>query len=456
MNAMRALLPVAVVLSMSSAAYAAPSAEEISQLGSKLTPWGAEKAGNADGSIPAYTGGMTTPPANFDKSKPGWRPNPYPQDKSILRINAANVEQHKDKLSAGTIALIKKFSSFYVDVYPTRRSVGYPQEFLDNTVKNASRCSMINDGLGIDTSNGCGFGLPFPLPKNGLEAMWNHDARYRGAAFLIKNSVGLYVKPSGDVVNTYNANSYRGWGFYDTTKKIPETFYTYRYEYYGPTRLNGNVNVTFDILADSERRSWGYSPATRRVRMSPDSSADTPVSQMGGAMVFDEDQLFSGKKDRYDWKLVGKKEMYIPYNNYRFQYSDSKDSACSEKAKFTAGHPKPDCVRWELHRVWHVQATLKDGKRHIYSKRDLYFDEDSYSDGLSDNYDHAGNLYRVNLQIGSPLYDLPAAAITDNLIIDMISGVYGFSGMENGEYRPVPVMPANQLNAESMNRRVLH
>src|SRR5690606_34672404 len=156
-----------------------------------------------------------------------------------------------------------------------------------------------------------------------------------------------------------------------------------------------------------------YSPATRRVRLSPDSAADTPVSQVGGAMTFDDDRMFAGKKDRYEWELVGRKEMYIPYNNFRNQYTEKDDTACYGDAKLTAGHPKAECVRWELHRVWHVRGTLKEGERHVYSRRDLFIDEDSYSDGLSDMYDQAGNIYRVNLQIGAPLYEQPAASVTN-------------------------------------------
>jgi len=141
--------------------------------------------------------------------------------------------------------------------------------------------------------------------------------------------------------------------------------------------------------------------------------------------------MFAGKKDRYDWKLMGKKEMYIPYNNYRFQYPDAKGECAGEK-RFTPFHLNPKCVRWELHRVWHIRATLKEGKRHIFKQRDLYIDEDSWSDGLSDNFDQNGRLFHIVQQIGSPLYDAPAPSATDNVIIDMVSGVYGFSGALGG------------------------
>jgi hypothetical protein len=430
MTSMLKYAPIAVLLGAAGLAQAEPPAD-VKQLGSTLTPWGAIAAGNADGSIPAYTGGLTKPPANYDKSNPGWRPDPFPEDKPLFRIDASNMEKYKDKLSVGTMELMKKYPSFYIDVYPTRRTAAYPKEVQDNTIKNASRCKVINDGEGLDTSTGCGHGIAFPIPKNGNEAIWSFATRYRTPAYYLKNATGMFVKPSGEIVKTYEGHSYRGWDFYDPSQKNPDRYYSYSYEYSSPTRLANNTSLTYDDVKTGERVAYNYSPATRRVRLSPDNSGDTPVSQMGGAMTFDEDQLFAGKKDRYDWKLIGKKEVYIPYNNFRFQYPDPNGECAGEK-RFTAFHLNPKCVRWELHRVWVIRATLKEGKRHIFKQRDMYVDEDSWSDGLSDNFDQNGRLFHVNQQIGSPLYEAPAPAATDNMVIDMNSGVYGYSGPTGG------------------------
>lgn len=447
-------LTAALLLALASApAVAAVSEDEASALGNTLTEWGAEKAGNADGTIPEYTGGLTTPPANYDKNRPGWRPNPFPDDEPVLRIDAKNMEQHKNKLSAGTMALMQKHENFYIDVYPTRRTASYPAEVLENSKKNATRCNLIADGEGIDTSTGCGFGIPFPIPKNGLEVMWNHDARYRGPAYISHDYRVNFVKPSGEVVVTARAVSYREWGFYDTRREAPDRYFTIRMEYTGPARLNGQTSMWHDMLANGERRAWSYQPSTRRVRVSPDLAADMPVSQTGGAMVYDEDQMFSGKKDRYNWELVGKKEMYIPYNTYDLQYPDASVK-CSSEERLTPYFVNPKCTRWELHRVWHVKATLKDGKRHIYKTRDFYLDEDSYSAGISENYDQAGNLYRFNIQPSVAGYDANVPSITDNYVIDMISGVYAWMAPEGGHEIVTPLNPA-QLVPETMNRFVV-
>jgi hypothetical protein len=429
MNSMLKYAPIAVLLGATSLAQAQQS--DVKQLGTTLTPWGAEVAGNADGSIPAYTGGLTKPPANYNKANPARRPDPFPNDKPLLKIDASNMEKYKDKLSVGTMEMMKKYPTFYIEVFQSRRTVAYPKAVQDNSIKNATRCKTINDGNGLDTSTGCGHGIAFPIPKNGNEVMWNHSTRYLTPAYYMKNATGMFVKPSGEIVKTYEGHGYRGWDFYDPQQPNPDRYYSYSFEYHAPTRLANNTSLVYDDVKTGERTAYNYSPATRRVRLSPDNSADTPVSQMGGAMTFDEDMIFAGKKDRYDWKLVGKKEMYIPYNNYRFQYPDANGECAGDK-RFVAFHLNPKCVRWELHRVWHVRATLKEGKRHIFKQRDIYLDEDSYSDGLSDNFDHNGKLFHVNQMIASPLYDAPAPSATDSMIIDMVSGVYGYSGAFGG------------------------
>ncbi|MCY1270747.1 hypothetical protein D9M69_381100 [compost metagenome] len=447
------LLPAFVLLagSMAGQVQAVPSADEIKQLGVTLTPWGAEKAGNADGTIPEYTGGLTKPPANYDPQRPGWRPDPFPEDKPLVRIDAKNMEQYKERLSPGTMEMMKKYPDYYINVFQTRRTAAYPQDVLDNSILNASRCATQNGDLGLDTSKGCGFGIPFPIPKNGLEVMWNHEARYR-PTYKSLNSVVSYVKPSGEVVVTARGTNYREWPLYDKRKQVPDTFFAFRMEYSGPARLNGMNTLWHDMTADSERRNWAYQPATRRVRLSPDSAADTPISAAGGAMLYDDDQLFSGKKDRFEWKLVGKREMYIPYNNYRSLYAD-QGGCTREKRLATSRFMNPECVRWELHRVWHVEATLKEGKRHVYAKRDFFFDEDSFSDGIAENYDKSGNLYRISQQIGAPAYDVPSPSITDNYVIDLISGIYLTMQSDDGYPVVEPLTPA-QLSADFLDKRI--
>ena len=448
----KTLLATSIVLAGSMMSSLAMAYSE-SDLGGALTPWGAIAAGNDDGTIPAYTGGVK-PPATYDPSNPGFRPDPFAGEKPRLVITAQNYEDHKDKLSESLIQLLKKHpETFKINVYPTQRSVSYPDSFLENSKLNASRCKTINGPLGLDTSNGCGQGIAFPIPKNGLEVMWNHDVSYRGLIVHQKDYMGKYVKPTGELVHSYTANALRYQPFYEPN---PTMYYGYRYEYTAPSRLSGTNSMVLDMLENSERRAHNYSPATRRVRLSPDSAADTPVSQVGGAMTYDDDIMFAGKKDRYEWNLVGRKEMYIPANNYRYQYTDKADTECYADAKFIPGHPKSECMRWELQRVWHVQAVLKDGQRHVYHKRDLFIAEDTYIDGYAQMYDSAGNIYRVNLQMNAPFYESKAAGTAFNVVIDLISGVYTALAMSPGQgMKVLETLPETTWSSATLSRRVI-
>ncbi len=139
------------------------------------------------------------------------------------------------------------------------------------------------------------------------------------------------------------------------------------------------------------RRAWQYLPGQRRVKLAPDLAYDTPNAGSGGTSTYSDTFVFNGAMDRFDWKLVGKKEMYVPYNGYKLMYA--KDI----KPALTPNHVNPDFMRWELHRVWVVEATLKPGQRDLYSKRVFYLDEDSWVALAADQYDGKGQLYRATL-----------------------------------------------------------
>jgi hypothetical protein len=169
------------------------------------------------------------------------------------------------------------------------------------------------------------------------------------------------------------------------------------------------------------RKAWSYTPGLRRVKLSPEFSYDTPVASMGGVTLFDELFVFSGTMDRFDFKLVGKKEMYVQYNSYKNQY----DCPTAEKALLPA-HVNPECERWEKHRVWVVEATLKPGQRHAYSKRTYYFDEDLSGAANYDAFDQSGQLYRSLFQTTSPMYDKQIPFSAKNVVYDFNKGMYAY------------------------------
>lgn len=430
----------------------APTADEIKLLGTTLTPWGAEVAGNKDGTIPAYTGGLTKSPASFDKKRPGWRPDPFADDKPLFSIDAKNMAQYADKLSPGTQEMMKKYPTYRIDVYQSQRSVAYPQTVIDNTLKNASRCALIKDGDGLDVTKGCRGGFPFPIPKTGYEVIWNKNARYSGAS-QIYDAPSYYVKPSGEKVLTSDGPRYEEFGLYNDAK--PDYYYLFRAENTGPARIVGQASMFYDLTANNDRRAWGYQPATRRVRLAPDLAADTPLAPLGGAAVYDEVNMFQGSMDRFDMKLIGKKEMFIPYNAYKFAFAEKGSGCTVAEGLMTANHVKPECMRWELHRVWHVQGTLKPGKRHIFSKRDLFLDEDAWNGGLAETYDAAGKLYHVFIAAVAPLYDVPAQNIFPNYIVDLISGIYTLGQVDEQGYVVGPPLNASSLAPDSLSTFII-
>ena len=116
-------------------AEAAITAAEADRLGNDLTPLGAEKAGNAAGTIPAWEGGITTPPAGYQKGM--HHPDPYSGDGVLFTINASNVNRYMDQLSIGHQALLKAYDTYKMPIYPTRRSASNPQRVYDATKRIA-------------------------------------------------------------------------------------------------------------------------------------------------------------------------------------------------------------------------------------------------------------------------------------------------------------------------------
>lgn len=410
----------------SSMSYAAVDAETATRLKNDLTPTGAERAGNADGTIPAWTGEVVKAKLAAD----GGRIDPFADEQPVVQITASNYKQYKDKLTAGQIALFEKYpETFRMDVYPTHRTHAAPQYVYDNTYKNALRTKLDATGNSVENAYG---GIPFPIPANGNEVIWNHNLRWLGEG-AFKQYVSLTVQPNGalsygggDLWETYpyyaKENSLEGFN-----GNLLELFLVYD----KPTRRKGEVILVIDPVdqANSPRQAWQYIPGQRRVRRAPTIAFDTPNPQFNGQATYDNAFMYNGSPERYDWKLVGKQEMYIPYNNNRLMQAFSQgDDKVREIA--TPNHPNSEYLRWELHRVWVVEATVKDGKRHVYAKRRFYLDEDSWAIAATDIYDGRGNLWRVGFANLLNAYDLPGTLIRGNWLTDLQNGAYAFNEID--------------------------
>jgi Protein of unknown function (DUF1329) len=413
-----------VTACMTVTTLAAVSAEEARQLGTTLTPIGAEKAGNKDGTIPEYAGGLAAPPPTYQTGAMK-RPSPFAGEKPRLVINRANFAQHADTLTEGTKELLKRYPTMRVDVYPTHRLVNYPARIVANTKANATGARLIDSGLGTENVMP---GFPFPIPKDGYEAMWNHLLAYKSLGWFSQGQ-SWNVDASGRSTLVSFAEGTFGLAMYDPKRPgaMSETdpFAYIRLHFIGPARRNGEAILVWDSANPLRqgRRTWLYLPGQRRVKLAPDVSYDTPNPGTAGTANYDDMQMFNGAMDRFDFKLIGKRELIVPYSNYTYLYEASP----ADVAK--PNHVNPDVMRWELHRVWVVEATLRPDQRHVYSKRVFYIDEDSWIVLSSDEYDGRGRLYRSAFSQMTFSYDVQAPFTEPIVFYDFSSGAYTAGGL---------------------------
>lgn len=408
-------------------ALAAVSEVEAAKLGKELTPVGAEKAANADGSIPAWTGGLPKNAGAVDAK--GFLADPFPQEKPLFTITAKTLEKYKKNLTPGQLALFARYpDSYTMPVYTTHRTANLPDDVQAAVRQNAVNAKLVEDGNGLE---GFSTAIPFPIPHTGLEVIWNHLTRYRGEGVSrLITQVTPQTDGSYSLVRFKDQMTFsRGLTDYDPVKQS-NLLFLFKQEVISPTRLSGSVVLVHETLNQIKepRMAWVYNAGQRRVRRAPQIAYDGPGSASDGTRTSDNFDLYNGSPDRYDWKLEGKKEVYIPYNSYRL---DSPKLKYDDVVK--AGHINQDLTRYELHRVWHVVATLKPGARHIYSKRDFYIDEDTWQAATVDHYDGRGTLWRVAEGHPQFYYNQQIPWLTVETLYDLISGRYLALGFKNEE-----------------------
>jgi hypothetical protein len=398
-------------------ARAAVSPDEAAALGTTLTPVGAEMAGNASGTIPAFTGGLA-PPAGY---KPGdtRRPDPFADEKPLRVVTAGNLGESETQLTAGTRELLRKYPGFRVDVYPTHRTVAWPDFLVANTRRNATEAQTTEDGVAIHQVRP---GVPFPIPRSGHEVMWNHRLHYMGRAVTFKYE-GWLVDSTGQRVQTSAALSRWEFPIFDPGRAEPlhqdEPLFLWRVDYTGPQRRAGEAMLLIDSINPLKqgRRVWTYVPGQRRVK--PVEMPDEALhSGSSGAYANDDAFVYTGVLERFDVKLLGKREMLVPYSTYRLSYHPNAADLLH------TGYLNPDLLRWELHRVWVVEATLKPGQHHIYSRRVFYVDEDSWAALASDEYDLDGQLRRSVFTFLTYSYDAGVPHTANHAVYDFGTGAY--------------------------------
>ena len=362
-------------------------------------------------------------------------PDPYANDKILYTINATNMNQHESFLSEGLKAMLAKYpDTFNVPVYPSHRDGRWAQLTERRTLWNAVNTVLVNGVDGLQNYTG---GAPFPIPKNGAEVMWNARIIHPHPTIVgLMDDVGVYL--NGDIqlrrqeFMSEFPYSYPQNKIGDTEAQIGINGGLVHVTVLKPDRMKGMMTVVQEAMdqVKNERRVWVYMPGSRRVRRAPTVGYDTPDGP-GGLVTVDDALGFNGAMDRYDWKLIGKKEMIIPYHNYRF---DSPQ--LNYQTLLIPGHANPAYMRYEKHRVWVVEADLKADKRHIYAKRRFYIDEDSWHIALLESYDGRGALWKVGIL--NTLYDyaLKGYVTRAHLFHDLQSGAYVANRLVNETAQP--------------------
>lgn len=421
------LLSLAISVALSGIAVAKVSVEQAQQLSKELTPMGAVRAANKDGSIPQWEGGITKPPSGYNVGD--HHPDPFPNDKIEFTVTASNVADYKDVLTPGQIKLFETYPDTYkMNVYQTRRSASYPEHIYQAVSDNATRSELVAGGNGIKEA---AVGVPFPVPANGLEAIWNHTLRYRGesvtrqAGQASPTSSGSYTYVGLDetLLLPYNVK-----GAVPSELEETNILFKFRQKVTEPARLAGTALLVHETMdqVKTPRQAWTYNTGQRRVRRAPNVAYDAPGTASDGLRTTDDFDMYNGAPNRYDWTLKGKQELLIPYNDYRLH---------SDKVKYDdilqPGHINPELVRYEKHRVWVVEANLKENTRHIYKKRVFYIDEDSWQIAVTDIYDNRDELYRVGVSHTINYYEVPTLWSTLDVFHDIQSRRYIALGLDN-------------------------
>ena len=424
------LLFAATCIQVAPAALAKVSSDEAAKLGNELTPIGAIKKGNEAGTIPEWNPwpqkgkleGEDLTAENFPDTI-----GKLLEEEPKLTITASNYKEHEDKLSEGHKALFELYPSYKMEVYPTHRNVGYPEKVYEFTKKNATTTSL--DGCN-DCLRSAEFGFPFPIPKSGIEMMWNHRLRWRGE-YIKRNNDQAIVQPGGSAQVTQLIENVKfPYTLLDEGERQPiedkdDIMLYYQSETTSPPRLAGQYLLAWEHVG--YRSAWLYNPGLRRVRRAPNVAYDNPYEGTDGQQFYDQVDMYNGAMDRYTYKLVGKKELYIPYNSYAINDPNLE----YEKDMLGENHINQDLMRYELHRVWVVDSTLRDGTSHQFKRRTFYIDEDSLYVVAVDAYDNRDALWKF--QEAATLYLTTGQFVggAPETIYDLQSGLYFATAMTN-------------------------
>ncbi|MBQ0720717.1 MAG: DUF1329 domain-containing protein [Gammaproteobacteria bacterium] len=414
----------ALVMTVAATSYAAPSAEELAKLGlegTELTPAGAIRAGNAEGTIPEWKNEPVQVPANFKSGT--FHTDPFATDKVLFTINGSNYEEYADKLTEGQKSMFKTYPDYYMNVYQTRRSAVFKPYIYKAALENAPRAEVAVTPEGVVGFKNAVISWAFPIPKDGNEALMNQVTRPIQPWMDSWDNAAAVTTTGKYVVNKLSVQQHWKWSEPTNTIEnfnpgVDSMFYYQTIT--APAKIAGQVVLANDPVhfMDKFRSAWVYSPGQRRVKRAPQIVYDNPLSASDGLATTDQKFGFNGPNDRFNWKLLGRREIYIPYNAYKLNSGDIKVSEMiTEDARLNQ-----DLARYELHRVWVVEGTLREGTSHDYGRRVFYLDEDSWWITLMDGYDRRDASWRLQELHSIMWYDVGFLGSTLETFYDMQAG----------------------------------
>lgn len=379
---------------------------------------GSDPAPNATGEISTYTGkqGLACP-ADYEPGN--YLPSPYGEEKPLYRIDHTNVEEYESRLSPGQVARLKRNKNFYMNVYPTHRHFEFPEEVYAAIDRNLETCKL-NSENEVQGYNGA---VAFPKPENGAQAAWNIKRFFSGEDAYTYDTRRL-VSPSGRIrkevqfTKAINLDENRLLSDIENPDDVATkimSLYTY------PADKAGGGVLILQYKDDRPDDTWLYLPSLRRVRRAPTLDHG---AQIDGESTMDEmGAFFRGRVNDWDWKLLGKKELYVPANNYEMWTVGTPDNE-----ECLPGDLNPESLRYELRRVWVVEATAREDTDHPYSRRVIHADEDSWYAMVGDNYDKRGNLWRMSEFYTYYDYCTQYRVVNGMLYLNLESGRYEMFG----------------------------
>ena len=394
------------------------------------TPYGAEFKGNSDGSIPDWQGGQE----NNKEFGAGLL-----EEKPLYTIDASNINQYRSILPGALSALIKRYpETMKVPVFTSYRPAYYFDWIYEAIRKNRDSAKLINGGSAVV---GTYPGIPFPDPKNGYEVLWNHMLSFRGVSFDVKawEMVVQENRRSSVIKSRVKLSS----EYYNKNRKKSEEGQIHSYylsTVISPPKLSGSSLLVHERVNGSviPRQAWGYLAGQRRVVRIPSIDYDAPMPRSEGIRFADEVDIYIGSIDRYQWRLLGKREMVIPYNNKKL-YEELQISDGPSEEILTKFHMNPKSLRYEKHRVWVIEGLLKKGKSHPYKKRILYLDEDSWNAVLAENYDRNDVLWRVSASYVRFYHEFPGIFKVVDVHHDLKDKAYYAQGALGGQGKVLTV-----------------